>query len=44
LVRTPTALPAGVYTVRYLIDTDRPDLPPQGPTKSVATRGTVEVR
>ena len=35
-------LPAGAYTVRYLVDTDRPDLPPQGPTKAVAVRGTVE--
>ena len=44
LVRTPAPLPAGTYTVRYLVDTERPDLPPQGPTKTVATRGTVEVR
>jgi hypothetical protein len=44
LVRTPSALPAGSYTVRYVVDTERPDLPPQGPTKSAAIRGTVEVR
>jgi P pilus assembly chaperone PapD len=44
VVRTPAPLSAGSYTVRYLVDTDRPDLPSQGPTKSVATRGTVEVR
>jgi len=44
VVRTSAPLPAGAYTVRYLVDTDRPDLPSQGPTKSVATRGTVELR
>jgi P pilus assembly chaperone PapD len=44
LVRTPAPLAAGSYTVRYLVDTERPDLPPQGPTKSVAIRGSVEVR
>jgi hypothetical protein len=30
--------------VRYLVDTERPDLPPQGPTRSVAVRGSVEAR
>jgi hypothetical protein len=44
VVRTPAPLAAGAYTVRYLVDTDRPDLPAQGPTKSVATRGSVELR
>jgi P pilus assembly chaperone PapD len=44
VLRTGAALPAGSYTVRYLVDTDRPDLPAQGPTKSEAIRGTVEVR
>jgi P pilus assembly chaperone PapD len=44
LVRAATPLPAGKYTVRYLVDTERPDLPPQGPIKAVAVRGTVEVR
>jgi P pilus assembly chaperone PapD len=44
VVRASAPLAAGTYTVRYLVDTERPDLPPQGPTKSVATRGTVEVR
>jgi hypothetical protein len=44
VLRTGAALPAGAYTVRYLVDTDRPDLPAQGPTRSDAIRGTVEVR
>ncbi|MFN2583077.1 MAG: hypothetical protein ABR498_10095 [Candidatus Dormibacteria bacterium] len=44
LVRAATPLPAGKYTVRYLVDTERPDLPPQGPIKAVAVSGTVEVR
>jgi P pilus assembly chaperone PapD len=44
VMKTPAALPAGTYTVRYLVDTERPDLPPQGPTKAVAIRGSVEVR
>jgi len=44
VVRAAAPLAAGNYTVRYLVDTERPDLPTQGPTKTVATRGTVEVR
>lgn len=44
VLRTGAALPAGAYTVRYVVDTERPDLPSQGPTKSDAVRGTVEVR
>jgi P pilus assembly chaperone PapD len=44
VLRTGKPLPAGTYTVRYLVDTERPDLPPQGPTKvAEAVRGTVEV-
>jgi len=43
VLRTGKPLPAGAYTVRYLVDTERPDLPPQGPTKvAEAVRGTVE--
>jgi hypothetical protein len=30
--------------VRYLVDTERPDLPPQGPIKADPVRGTVEAR
>ncbi|MDB4883561.1 MAG: hypothetical protein JWL95_2327 [Gemmatimonadetes bacterium] len=44
LLRTTTPLPAGTYSVRYLVDTERPDLPPKGPITAVAVRGTVEVR
>lgn len=44
VLRTGSPLRAGAYTVRYLVDTERPDLPPQGPTKTAAIRGTVEVR
>jgi P pilus assembly chaperone PapD len=43
VLRTGKPLPPGAYTVRYLVDTERPDLPPQGPTKvAEAVRGTVE--
>jgi P pilus assembly chaperone PapD len=43
VLRTGKPLPAGAYTVRYLVDTDRPDLPPQGPTRvAEPVRGTVE--
>ena len=44
VLRTGSPLPAGAYTIRYVVDTDRPDLPPQGPTKTEAVRGTVGVR
>jgi len=43
VLRTGSPLPAGAYTVRYLVDTERPDLPTQGPTKAEAVRGTVGV-
>jgi len=44
VIRSATPIPTGAYTVRYLVDTERPDLPTQGPVKAVAVRGTVEVR
>ena len=45
VLRTGAPLPAGAYTVRYLVDTERPDLPPQGPIKAPApVSGTVEAR
>ena len=44
VLRADTPLPAGAYTVRYLVDTERPDLPAQGPTRTDALRGSVEVR
>ena len=43
VLRTGSPLPAGAYTVRYLVDTERPDLPAQGPTKTEAVKGTVGV-
>ena len=43
VLRTGSPLPAGAYTVRYVVDTERPDLPAQGPTKAEAVRGTVGV-
>jgi hypothetical protein len=44
VLRTGSPLPAGAYTVRYVVDTERPDLPSQGPTKADAVRGAVGVR
>lgn len=43
VLRTGSPLPAGAYTVRYLVDTERPDLPSQGPIRAEAVRGTVGV-
>jgi P pilus assembly chaperone PapD len=43
-IRSTAPIPAGAYSVRYVVDTERPDLPSQGPIKAVAVRGTVEVR
>lgn len=43
VLRTGAPLPAGAYTVRYVVDTDRPDLPAQGPTRTEPVRGTVAV-
>jgi len=43
VLRQTTPLPAGAYTVRYLVDTERPDLPAQGPIKAAAVRGVAEV-
>jgi len=44
VLRTGKPLPAGAYTVRYLVDTERPDLPPQGPIKAAPVTGSVEAR
>jgi P pilus assembly chaperone PapD len=44
VIHPKTPLTSGAYTVRYLVDTERPDLPAQGPVKGLAVRGTVEVR
>ena len=43
VLRTGAPLPAGAYTIRYVVDTDRPDLPAQGPTRTEPVRGTVAV-
>jgi P pilus assembly chaperone PapD len=43
VLRTGSTLPPGAYTVRYLVDTERPDLPSQGPTRAEAVRGSVGV-
>jgi P pilus assembly chaperone PapD len=44
VLRSGSPLPAGAYTVRYVVDTERPDLPAQGPTRTEAVQGTVGVR
>ena len=44
VLRSSSPLPSGAYTVRYLVDTERPDLPTKGPIKAEAVRGTVGVR
>jgi P pilus assembly chaperone PapD len=44
VLRTGKALPPGAYTVRYTVDTERPDLPPQGPIKALPVTGTVDAR
>jgi P pilus assembly chaperone PapD len=43
VLRTGAPLPAGAYTVRYVVDTERPDLPAQGPTRAEPMRGTISV-
>jgi P pilus assembly chaperone PapD len=44
LLRSDTPLPDGPLEVRYLVDTDRPDLPSAGPVRSAPVSGTVAVR
>jgi hypothetical protein len=44
LLRTGAPLPAGPLTVRYLVDTERPDLPPQGPVQAAPAAGATVVR
>ena len=43
VLRTGAPLAAGAYSVRYVVDTERPDLPSQGPTRTEPVRGTVAV-
>lgn len=44
LLRGDAPLPAGPLTVRYLADTERPDLPGTGPVRSPPVSGSVTVR
>jgi P pilus assembly chaperone PapD len=44
LIKTVAPLPAGPLTVRYVVDTDRPDLPPVGPLRAPAVNGYTAVR
>jgi P pilus assembly chaperone PapD len=44
VLHSKSPLSAGRYSVRYLVDSERPDLPADGPTKAEAVHGSVEVR
>lgn len=44
VVRAEKPLPAGPLTVRWLVDTERPDLPPQGPVRVEPVTGITPVR
>jgi P pilus assembly chaperone PapD len=44
VLRSDTPLSAGPLTVRYLVDTDRPDLPSVGPVGAEPVTGSVPVR
>ena len=44
VIRGDKPLPAGALTVRWLVDTERPDLPAQGPVRAAAVSGTTPVR
>lgn len=37
-------MPAGALTVRYLVDTERPDLPPRGPIQAIPATASAAVR
>lgn len=43
LLRSEKPLPAGPLVVRYVVDTERPDLPSSGPVRSAPTNGSVSV-
>lgn len=43
ILRGESPLPPGPLVVRYVLDTDRPDLPSVGPVRAVATTGNVAV-
>lgn len=44
LLRGDAPFPDGPLTVRYVADTERPDLPATGPVRSAAVNGSVTVR
>lgn len=44
LLRPQTPLPAGPLVVRYVVDTERPDLPSVGPIRTAPVTGSVAVR
>ena len=44
VIRSDKALPAGPLTVRWLVDTERPDLPALGPLHAAAVTGITPVR
>lgn len=43
VLKTDAPLPPGPLTVRYLVDTERPDLPSIGPVRGEPTNGSVAV-
>lgn len=43
LLKGTTAMPSGALSVRYVVDTERPDLPSVGPVQAPAVTGTVPV-
>ncbi|HEX6599311.1 MAG TPA: hypothetical protein VF034_08325 [Gemmatimonadaceae bacterium] len=44
VLRSGSPLPDGPLEVRYVVDTERPDLPSVGPVRTEPTNGTVAVR
>jgi fimbrial chaperone protein len=43
-LHAPAMLAPGAYTVRYAVDVERPDLPPEGPLPAPQRTGTIAVR
>lgn len=44
VIKGATPLPDGPLTVKYVVDTDRPDLPAVGPLRAATVTGTAPVR
>lgn len=44
VLRSDAPLPAGPLVVKYVVDTERPDLPSTGPVRSAPMSGSVSVR